>query len=75
EDLVLEEEDLNLEEDRHEESLPVRETRERDKPRAGGDSILAGLVAGIQSPGDAVSGHGTRNASSSVPTHTPSFNQ
>ncbi|GAB2280833.1 hypothetical protein Dimus_015456 [Dionaea muscipula] len=44
-------------------------------PNLDSDSILAGLVAGIQSPGDAVSGHRTRNASSSVPTHTPSFNQ
>ncbi|GAB2294493.1 hypothetical protein Dimus_028698 [Dionaea muscipula] len=44
-------------------------------PNLDSDSILAGLAAGIRSPGDAISGHGTRNASSSVPTHTPSFNQ
>ncbi|GAB2268920.1 hypothetical protein Dimus_003860, partial [Dionaea muscipula] len=44
-------------------------------PNLDSDSILAGLAAGIQSPGDAVSGHGTRNASSSFPTYTPSFNQ
>ncbi|GAB2288407.1 hypothetical protein Dimus_022740, partial [Dionaea muscipula] len=173
EDLVLEEEDLNLEEDRHEESLPCTETgkeenpeRERQKANANkeppttvdmftetrkrvatreykesfedtqrkiaemeqlqaqkgencnisdpfsavmpkehtghvrlvgkgvtksdlkasssststvidGITILFffGLAARIQSPGDAVNGQGTRNASSSVPTHTPSFNQ
>ncbi|GAB2294725.1 hypothetical protein Dimus_028920 [Dionaea muscipula] len=44
-------------------------------PNLDSDSILAGLAAGIQSPGDVVSGHGTRNASSSIPTHAPSFNQ
>ncbi|GAB2267737.1 hypothetical protein Dimus_002719 [Dionaea muscipula] len=44
-------------------------------PNLDSDSILAGLAAGIQSLGDVVSGHGTRNASSSFPTHTPSFNQ
>lgn len=34
-------------------------------PNLDSDSILAGLMTGIQSPGDAVSGHGTRNANSS----------
>ncbi|KAK8940955.1 hypothetical protein KSP39_PZI010628 [Platanthera zijinensis] len=34
-------------------------------PNLDSDSILAGLAAGIQSPGDAISGHGLRNASSS----------
>ncbi|KAK8931030.1 hypothetical protein KSP39_PZI016253 [Platanthera zijinensis] len=34
-------------------------------PNLDSDSILAGLAAGIQSPGDAISGPGIRNASSS----------
>ncbi|KAK8916940.1 hypothetical protein KSP39_PZI022386 [Platanthera zijinensis] len=38
-------------------------------PNLDSDSILAGFVAGIQSPGDAVSGHEIRNASSSSYVH------
>ncbi|GAB2285961.1 hypothetical protein Dimus_020387 [Dionaea muscipula] len=60
EDLALEEEDLNFQEDRHEESLLSTETGKETNPEAE-------AAAGIQSPGDAVSGHGMRNASSSKP--------
>ncbi|KAK8946721.1 hypothetical protein KSP39_PZI007510 [Platanthera zijinensis] len=38
---------------------------QRDIPNLDSDSIIAGLAAGIQSPGDAISGHWIRNASSS----------